>query len=353
MSSHMTRKYLRNNNRKPLFTTVLFAAIILLASNWTASAQQSKHFQIEKLSDGVWAAIHTVGGGAICNAGIVDLGDKTLVFDTFLSTEAARDLKSAAVRLTGRQVSFIVNSHAHNDHIRGNVLFKPFAAIIATQAIRDSMAVQEPVSIAEERVYAPERLAKLKEEYKTASDKKKTELSMWIGFYEAMVNSAADWKLVLPEITFDGSLNLHGKDRSVTLMSFEGGHSASDIVLFLPEERILFAGDLMFVEMHPYLGDGDPDRLTDILQQLIALDPTHVVPGHGRVGRKKDITTLISYVEDIVADVRGLAIGGADRETVLKTPVPGRFSHWAFQDFYQYNLGFLYGIEKGSEELQQ
>ena len=84
----------------------------------------SAHFNIREPAPGVWAAINNDEGGlAICNAGIADLGDRTVVFDPFMNIDAASDLKRAAKILTGRPVGIVLNSHFHNDHIRGNQLF--------------------------------------------------------------------------------------------------------------------------------------------------------------------------------------------------------------------------------------
>ena len=104
----------------------------------------SKHFKLEQLAPGVWAAIQNDNyGHAICNAGIIDLGDKTVVFDPFMTPEAARDLKKVAVELTGRDVTLVINSHYHNDHIRGNQVFVPQANIISTEWTRNKMVPSE------------------------------------------------------------------------------------------------------------------------------------------------------------------------------------------------------------------
>jgi len=66
----------------------------------------SPHFSLHELSEGVYAALHAPGGWAQSNAGIVDLGDRTLVYDAFLSPLATRDLLAAAQALTGRPASF-------------------------------------------------------------------------------------------------------------------------------------------------------------------------------------------------------------------------------------------------------
>ena len=96
----------------------------------------SKHFRLEQLADDVYAAIHIDGGAAIGNAGIVDLGNRTLVFDTFFTPQAAHDLRAAAESLTGRAVDAVINSHYHSDHIWGNQAFSQHTDIISTVETR-------------------------------------------------------------------------------------------------------------------------------------------------------------------------------------------------------------------------
>src|SRR3990172_6492741 len=96
----------------------------------TGGLPTSQHFRLERLADGVYAAIASGSGAATCNAGIVDLGDRTLVFDPFLTPKAAHDLRVAAEQLTGRSVSIVINSHYHNDHIRGNQVFSAETRIV-------------------------------------------------------------------------------------------------------------------------------------------------------------------------------------------------------------------------------
>src|SRR5438270_10832420 len=85
-----------------------------------AGLPHSKHFRINELAEGVYAAISTNEGSAVGNAGIVDLGDQTLVFDTFMTPMAAQDLRAAAESLTGNSIAYAFNSHWHNDHIPAN-----------------------------------------------------------------------------------------------------------------------------------------------------------------------------------------------------------------------------------------
>src|SRR3954467_4801173 len=105
---------------KKLIALLLLVSIITVSFSFRPTTT-SKHFNIQKLSEGVWAAINNDHyGHAICNAGIVDLGDKTIIFDPFMNLDAAADLKKIAKELTHKDASIVVNSHHHNDHVRGN-----------------------------------------------------------------------------------------------------------------------------------------------------------------------------------------------------------------------------------------
>src|SRR5512147_122812 len=93
---------------------------------------ESEHFTYHELADGVWAAIIKPFGLAASNSGIVDLGDCTLIFDTTFSPASAVELRATAERLTGRPVSYVLNSHWHQDHVFGNAIFAPEVEIHAT-----------------------------------------------------------------------------------------------------------------------------------------------------------------------------------------------------------------------------
>src|ERR1043165_3633174 len=97
-------------------------------------APTATNFIVQPLAPGVWACIQNdKGGHAISNAGIVDLGNKTLVFDAFINPDAATELRQTAEKLTGHPVSFVVNSHFHDDHIRGAQAFDAGTCIISSE----------------------------------------------------------------------------------------------------------------------------------------------------------------------------------------------------------------------------
>ncbi|WP_010094036.1 MBL fold metallo-hydrolase [Ornithinibacillus scapharcae] len=110
----------------------------------------SRHFHLEKVSEGIYAAIVKDGGGAIGNAGFVDLGDKTLVFDTFHTQQAAEDLREIAEHITNQSVSWVINSHFHGDHIRGNQVFRD-CQIVSSHTTLEQMKEDHTERIAKQK----------------------------------------------------------------------------------------------------------------------------------------------------------------------------------------------------------
>lgn len=101
---------------------------------------QSKNFTYHELADGVWAAIVITTGLAASNSGIVDLGDRTLIFDTTFSPASAAELRNVAENSARRPVDYVLNSHWHQDHVFGNAAFAPETEIYATARTSELIA---------------------------------------------------------------------------------------------------------------------------------------------------------------------------------------------------------------------
>jgi len=295
---------------------------------------QSAHFTLKEIGRGVFAAIHKAGGAAIANAGIIDLGGATLVFDTFISPAAARDLREAAEALTGRPVTHVFNSHYHNDHIRGNQEF-PDAQIISTTETLQLIRTAGMLELAWDHEGAPKRYQHFQNLYQNTQDQTEREnIRFQLDYYRVLVESLEGLNMVEPQHTFQESLSLSGSSRTVELLTYGGGHTGDDGFLFIPDAGVLFLADLLFVECHPYLADGDPDNLSSILKQVGQLDATLLVPGHGPLGTQKDLARMIDYVQ-----MAGeMAKKTADSDNVAP---PAPFDTWEFDMFFQSNLDFM------------
>jgi glyoxylase-like metal-dependent hydrolase (beta-lactamase superfamily II) len=303
----------------------------------------SRHFRLEQLAEGVYAAIHAEGGWAISNAGIIDLGDRTLVFDTMMTPEAASDLREAAESLTGRSIHAVINSHPHNDHIWGNQVFSADVDIISTTRTRELIATEGPLEAQGFRDVSQQRLETLEAQVTKAHDE--TELALLrygITYYQAIIATLPKLQLRLPNVTFTDELTFSGPKRSAKLITFESAHSGSDAILHLPDDGIVFMGDLLFIDVHPYLSDGDPDEIQRIMAQVRKLQPKTLVPGHGPVGQTAHLDWMDEYIDKLNALVREAIQKGATEAEIEKIAMPGEYQHLIFPSFFPANLKFLY-----------
>jgi len=303
----------------------------------------SRQFVIHPLVEGVYAAIATNGGHAICNAGLVDLGGQVLAFDSFISPQAATDLLRFSMQRFGRPPSLVINSHYHNDHIWGNQVFTPAAPVISSDRTRQLIATSGKEELEWYSAHSSERLESLRVQYKNATDEKhRNETLLWIGEYEAVLEALPHLSLCSPNITFENRLEIHGTRRSASLTSFEEAHTGSDTILYLPQDGIVFLADLLFVGCHPYLGDGDPFKLIQALHEVSLLDAASFVPGHGPVGSIADVKLLIEYIEECLQTARVLLNAGDVSETrINELEVPEKYRDWQVSMFYPVNVKFL------------
>jgi len=301
---------------------------------------KSPHFTIQELSDRVYAAIAIDGGAAISNSGVIDLGEQVVVFDTFLTLQAARDLRLFVEEAFGRPPQIVIDSHYHNDHIWGNQIFLPEAQIVSSSRTRTLITTEGAEEYRYHKADAAQRLETLQAQYNAAADEhQKKQLLMWIGYHGGLVETLPHLTVTLPGITFNDRLELHGSKRKAELVTFEGAHTGSDTILYLPQESIAFMSDLWFVGCHPYLAEGDPQQLLKALREVSQTGAACFVPGHGPVGTIDDLNLMIEYVEHCLETAQALVNEERyDEERVKGLPVPERFKNWALSQFYQTNI---------------
>ncbi|QWC23669.1 MBL fold metallo-hydrolase [Bacillus haikouensis] len=192
----------------------------------------SKHFTLEKVSPHVYAAIAKEGGGSAANAGFVDLGDKVMVFDTFNTQQASEDLRYIAEKVTKHLITWVINSHWHGDHIRGNQTFND-RNIISSEITYSKMKEIHPSRISKQK----NDLQGLSHYIESLSKKDDPALQKQIHFLRELERSLPTLKLTLPHQTFNGELTFFGTTCSAKLFSLGGGHSfcgSMGTVLVLP-----------------------------------------------------------------------------------------------------------------------
>ena len=267
-------------------------------------SSDSRHYRFETLAEGVHAAIARPDGFAICNSGIADLVDGSLVFDTGMTPDSARDLRHHATRLLGRSPSVAVTSHRHLDHSLGNSEFRGIP-IWGTRKTRELLLETADQLLAELRREQIEKEIAELESHRDAirTEDGRADLEFTLQIDRAALACVGRFSIVPPDRTFDTRLTLPGPRRA-ELVSLGHGHTEADAFLFLPNEKLLFAGDLVVVGVQPSMGNGNPEHWIEELDQIERMAPEKVVPGHGPVTGVEGLRETRDYLSAILEAAR-------------------------------------------------
>ena len=294
---------------------------LLLSLPLTASAWASANFDIQKIADGVYAAIVKAGSPVGSNAAMVINKDDVLILDTHLRPSYARELLEEVKKLTPLPVRYVVNSHWHNDHTQGNqAYFNAFPRGVEflshTNTRRDILGKAIP-SIREQLQTLPGQLQKMEQKLAAATEEKdRAQLRTQVENTRAYLEELKQIEISLPTITFDRSLILHKDGREIRILYFGRGHTAGDVVLFLPKERVVVTGDLLTGGI-PFYRDAYPSDWIPTLKAVASLDFDQVIPGHGPVQQgKARLNRLIAFMEDMVAGVKQRVATGQSLDQV-------------------------------------
>lgn len=259
---------------------------------------ETQYFTLYELAEGIYAAIEKENSTG-SNAGIIDLGDSTVIFDTFLNIDAARELKKASEMLTKRKTRYIINSHGHTDHFVGNCLFaEEAAAIISTEAVRDIIEKGRQAYEAEKDQYLP----RIKEIYTTLKSNSHTEnksdLYNELQFLESLTKPGVE--LRAPNTVIETEMTMYGSKRTLHLKTFGTAHSPGDMIAYLPEDKICFMGDLLSNHGHAWLGSGSPEHFIEALEEISKYDIESFIPGHGALSKREDVLAQIQYINEML-----------------------------------------------------
>ena len=257
--------------------------------------RKTDYFNLYAIGDGIYAAVAKPGQGAWSNAGIVDLGDSVLVFDSFGTPTAGKELRRQAEDITGKNVQYLVNSHYHGDHVFGNQAFKDVAIIATSETLRLCAEKHKMDDFNSEVKEMRQYLSNIKG--KIASAKDDIIKQSLMNQYEEMakvLDDLPELEIVLPSLIFEEKLIIRGSQRQVELLCFGGGHTPSDTFMYIPDEKIAFMGDLLTEKLH--LPVVDPEQFQAILQRVNQMMIETFVPGHGRVCDLSLVETLQGYL---------------------------------------------------------
>jgi glyoxylase-like metal-dependent hydrolase (beta-lactamase superfamily II) len=313
---------------------------MLVAAAGAAPTSAQELFSLEKVAEGVYAALARPRTPINCNAAVVVYDEGVLVVDTHSRPSSAKALIAQIASVTDKPVRYAVNTHFHWDHAQGNkaypVAFPRQVAIVASEATRENLRVLGMERVKGQLESAPKQIADLRARLGAATDAAaRAELEDQIAQQEDYLKELQSLELVLPDVTFDKSLILHRPGMDIVLLFLGRGHTSGDIVAYLPKQRVVATGDLLHGWM-PFMGDSYPPEWVATLDALGKLDFDHIIGGHGTVKPKSHLTMFRNYLADLIDETRRargrgetLAEAQASVAAALKPkydgPMDGRF----------------------------
>jgi glyoxylase-like metal-dependent hydrolase (beta-lactamase superfamily II) len=288
---------------------------IALACALTGSAfAQDLGPRVQKLADGVY--VHT-GKGFDSNSGIILTQDGVVVIDTGQNPIEARDIMDTVKKLTSMPVRLVIDTEPHADHTTGHYVFSPPAVVIAAAGAGDSMRAADR--------NAPDRIQRLA----ASSPEMKAALE--------------GYRFITPHIEYNGKMTINLGGRTIELMYLKGVHSEADSAVWLPNERVLFSASAFVVNqiniLRPIV------NIPDILaagKMMKALNPEHVVPGHGTPGTVKIFEDGERYYALLLERVGKLMKEGKSLDDIKKQVTMPEYASFGSQDRFPTNVDAAY-----------
>jgi glyoxylase-like metal-dependent hydrolase (beta-lactamase superfamily II) len=297
--------------------TMVLAALLCLAA--APATQAPARFEIQTIADGVHAAIRTEPPGLMFDANSVFLvgPHDVIVIDTNITPSSARATLAALRRLTDTPVSTVINTHWHDDHVMGNQTYRdafPNARFVGHATSRRDMLTVGATNRKQMLELGPQMVQQLRVSIEQGTSMAGGELTederrsyrSDIDGAERFFREAPDVTIVTPTVAVADRLTLTQGARTIEVRHLGAGHTAADLVVHLPRERIVITGDLVVAPI-PLVGSTSlPSAFAATLDRLLALEPAVIVPGHGPVMRddayvRREARMLRSLVSQVQA----------------------------------------------------
>ncbi|MCC6502743.1 MAG: MBL fold metallo-hydrolase [Deltaproteobacteria bacterium] len=290
--------------KKPLVLVFFVQFIVMIFASTALAAPELK-----MIAPGVFAL---VGGEGRANSGFVVTDDGVVVIDTQGPPELAMLLREKIKETTDKPVTHVLNTHYHGDHTFGNQYFAE-AVIIAHENTRRALI-----------------------------DKDEAHRTMFKKFFGE--DSLKGFSLTLPAVTFNDRMTLRVGGRTIELVHpWPIAHTDGDIFVWLPAERVVFAGDLLYNGRLPLLNDGGTAGALKALELITLTEASVLVPGHGPVSVMGDVAGYRGFIEALRTEAGALIDRGALREEVVSQVKASGYSEWLmYKEWLPANAGKVF-----------
>jgi len=276
------------------------------------------------LGRGSFAYMQPDGGWGLSNAGLVPDGGEALLVDTLFDFPHTRAMLDAFARTTPAKIRTLVNTHHNGDHCYGNALVDG-AEIIATERAAEEMRRETPRGLAQVM--------------KAAAGMGLT------GEYFLHCFSRFDFDGVTtkhPDTTFRGRLMKRVGAKEVHLIEVGPAHTGGDALVHVPADRVLFTGDVLFIDGTPILWVGPVGNWIKACETIEAMDLDAIVPGHGPLTDKQGVATVRRYLSYIRDEARKRFDSGMGAFEAARAIALDDYASWGDSERIAVNVASLY-----------
>jgi glyoxylase-like metal-dependent hydrolase (beta-lactamase superfamily II) len=301
---------------------VMFAAAIAAQSRQPAgTSHNGKAFRFNKVKEGVYHAVGTGSLAVVGNSSFIVNDNDVIVVDDHVSPAAAWVLLEEIKAVTNKPVTTVINTHFHFDHAHGNQIFAPNVQIIGHEYTR-RMLSSNSIGMPLYQNYLtgmPGQIDTLKKRVASETDAAaKAKLQTQLQVAENNYASQKELKPTPPNVTLSTQMTLYRGSREIQIRYLGRGHTAGDVVVFLPNEKVVMTGDFLTSGLSN-MSDSYPEEWAASLEALKKLDFDTVLPGHGEAFTDKaKIDYFQAYLRDVWSEVGQLKKQGVSAEEAAK-----------------------------------
>lgn len=306
---------------------------------------------LDQVADGCWAFMQPDGSWGLNNAGLITDGDASLLVDTLFDARLTASMLTMMREAipAARDIGTVVNTHANGDHCWGNQEVRG-AEIIASRRSAEEMSEVPPALMAKLGKVARLAVALGPAGRGIGWLTRRLELEPIASVIEAapyILDIFGDFHfegidLVLPTRTFDDQLSLKVGQKKVELIEVGPAHTKGDVIIHVPDDRVVYTGDILFIGGHPVMWEGPVQNWVDACRRIEAMDVDVIVPGHGPRTDKAGVAKVRHYLETLDAEAKkrfdaGMSVARAARDIDLS-----QFDDWGDAERVVVNVDTLF-----------